>query len=66
MILYKYKEAFGVDPKWMNSENEGEKVRFTGQKIDGYNFLRDRIRRNEIGNGFIINKICKVCGCPAI
>lgn len=43
-ILDKYTEVFGVDPEWMNSAIEDEKVRFSGQKIDGAVTLGDRIR----------------------
>ena len=38
-ILEKYMAVFGVDPEWLNSEKEDEKVRFTGQKIDGFSMF---------------------------
>lgn len=61
-ILDKYIEGFGVDPEWLNSEKEDEKVRFTGQKINCFNSLGDRIREMRLEMDLSQKKFAKYAG----
>lgn len=61
-ILEKYVEAFGVDPEWLKSEKEDEKVRFSGQRIDGFNSLGDRIREMRLERGLSQKKFAELAG----
>jgi len=61
-ILEKYIAVFGVDPEWLNSEKEDEKVRFTGQKIDGFSTLGDRIREMRLEMDLSQKKFAEYAG----
>ena len=60
-ILEKYIEVFGVDPEWLNSENEDE-IRFTVIQTDGLKSIGDRIRETRLEMGLSQKKFAEFAG----
>ena len=61
VILEKYVEAFGVDPEWLMSD-KSEDIRFTGNKIDGFNSLGNRIKEMRLEMDMSQKKFAEYAG----